>query len=246
MACILTTVNTLTVKILFKDLHKLIEPNTTFTSFLEPLKETLEYKSESNSRCTNTWQRNYTEEQHFILDLKCNYVCNLFNETAPQGECGLMGTLDKVGITILSYLNMFQTTIFIEGCYFTNVDNEKEEMLWIISNFSFYLNKIATDYLNNVTTRFQFQINNGEVFFGDGSKECARLCERGKMCSTQYEGTPPKIFDNVSESPDPSPDQEDINVVKLVVFILIGVILVSIFGGYLVYKTNESDRDREY
>lgn len=249
MSCILTTVYTLKLNIIFKTFNNLIEPNTEYFSFLDPLNEVFTEGESYKDGCISFWKRDYSEEQHLIFDSRYRKSCFLIDEMkndrlisiGSQNICGLMGTLDKVGLVITPYFKTMQSYIIIEGCYFYTKTNEKEDVIWTMTNNSINKHDPIRNYLNNVTTRFQ--IKNGEIFYGDGSNQCSRLCVKVSRNATivEYEDEDISQKRTVGGGDGDSKSTSDINVVMLLVFILIGLILVSILG-YRIYKMNALDK----
>lgn len=227
------------MNITFKDFHKWIEPNNEYFSFLAPLKEILSTSESYKDGCISFWKRDYSEEPSYIFYSNYRNDCYYFDmlknnliSIAPQAFCELKGTLDKVGIAITNYQHI-QSYIIIEGCYFYNKYKEKEDVIWTLTNSSVNMLDSVKNYLMNLTTKFQ--INNGEIFFGDGSNNCSRLCQKVSS-DTKF-----LTYEDIS-SIRTDGNLVDFNVAKLAVFILIGLILVSILG-YHVYKIDVFDKN---
>lgn len=194
------------------------------------------------SSCVSLWKRNYSEEKNFIFDSECNKNCfyksrNRYKKIfSPPSSYDLMGTINKVGMTVSPYYAFIVTHIIIEGCYFINTDNEKVDVIWLMTNNSVNMFDPIIKYLNNETIEIKISNFNGDILFDDGSKNCSILSGETKCYTKLFHFERNAIKETVYHS---SKNPKELNIYNmLAVFFLIGLILLSILG-YQIYKNNQ-------
>lgn len=147
----------------------------------------------------------------------------------------MQGTFDKTGIFSSTYFFSYFTYIIIEGCYFNNKNSEREDIVWTITNQSYYKFEIVTNYLKNVSMNSSGQIYNGDVLLG-GSKDCANLCmEIPCVPAVTLSSTTTTISSN--DNDNTSIAQLFADLLKSFGYVLGTIALVAIIG-YSIYKIN--------
>lgn len=84
---------------------------------------------------------------------------------APESKCPISGLLSDA----VFYLHDGVIYITISGCFKTNLNNEREALLWIMSNSSFI------DYTFDYQVD-RFDVTNSMYFDAELDKKCSNLC----------------------------------------------------------------------